>query len=74
MRGLDRKQRNLLGDILSKKQKIEYTEEPLGDFKIVDDFLPPPEELVFREEEANVTQSMSRLSLGKRRPRAITTD
>ena len=45
------------------KQKIEYTEEPLGNFKVVDDFLPPPEELVFREEEVNVTLSLSRSSI-----------
>lgn len=32
-----------------KQKKIRYTDEPLGDLRVVKDFLPPPEELVFRE-------------------------
>ena len=31
--------------------KIKYTHEPLGRPKVVADFLPPPKDLVFREEE-----------------------
>lgn len=45
------------------KTRIEYTDEPLGDFKVVDDFLPPPEELVFREEDVKVTLSLSKSSV-----------
>ena len=30
--------------------KIRYTDEPLGDPKVVPDFLPRPEDLVFRDE------------------------
>jgi hypothetical protein len=29
---------------------IKYTDEPLGKLKVVPDFLPPPEELAFRDE------------------------
>ena len=32
------------------KKKIKYTDEPLGDLMVVRDFLPPPEELAFKEE------------------------
>jgi len=28
------------------KSKIKYTDEPLGKLRIVDDFLPPPEDFV----------------------------
>jgi hypothetical protein len=31
-------------------EKIRYTDEPLGDLEVVPDFLPRPEDLVFREE------------------------
>ena len=32
------------------KNKIVYTDEPLGEVRVVEDFLPLPEELAFREE------------------------
>ena len=35
--------------------KIKYTNEPIGDVKVVKDFLPPPEQLAFREEGIKVT-------------------
>lgn len=43
--------------------KIKYTDEPLGDLKVVPDFLPPPEELVFRDDTVKVTISLSRASV-----------
>ncbi|NCO42103.1 MAG: CopG family transcriptional regulator [Armatimonadetes bacterium CG_4_10_14_3_um_filter_66_18] len=45
------------------KKRIEYTDEPLGHVKVVPDFLPPPEELAFREETVKVTISLSRSSI-----------
>jgi len=36
-------------------EKIRYTDEPLGEVKILPDFLPSPEELAFREESVKVT-------------------
>jgi len=43
--------------------KIKYTDEPLGDLKVVRDFLPPPEQLAFREEGVKVTLALSRKSV-----------
>ena len=40
--------------------KIKYTDEPLGRLKVVPDFLPPPEDLVFREEGIKVTLTLSK--------------
>ena len=45
------------------KRKIKYTDEPLGKLRMVDDFLPPPEELVFKEENIKVTMSLSKSSV-----------
>jgi hypothetical protein len=41
--------------------RIRYTKEPLGRLRIVRDFLPPLEDLVFRDEGVKVT-----IALGKR--------
>jgi len=30
--------------------RTEYTDEPVGEMEMIPDFLPPPEELVFRQE------------------------
>ncbi|MEK6642262.1 MAG: CopG family transcriptional regulator, partial [Nitrospirota bacterium] len=35
--------------------KIKYTDEPLGEIRVVPDFLPSPSELAFREEGVKVT-------------------
>jgi predicted DNA binding CopG/RHH family protein len=40
-----------------------YTEGEIGDFRIVEDFLPPPDELVLREDNLKVTLSLSRRSV-----------
>ncbi len=45
------------------KKKIKYTNEPLGEVKIVDDFLPSPNELAFNEEQVKVTIGLSRASV-----------
>ncbi len=34
------------------KKKTKYTDEPLGDLRIVKDFLPSPEELDFKDDTA----------------------
>lgn len=39
------------------KKKIKYTDEPLGQLQVVKDFLPPPEELVFKEDGVKVTMT-----------------
>ena len=43
--------------------KIRYTDEPMGDLKVVPDFLPSPEELAFREEGEKVTIALSKRSI-----------
>ena len=44
-------------------EKIRYTDEPLGELKVVPDFLPSPEELAFREEGVKVTIALSKSSI-----------
>ena len=43
--------------------KIKYTDEPLGDLKVIRDFLPSPEQLAFREEGVKVTLGLSKKSV-----------
>lgn len=43
--------------------RIRYTNEPIGEVRVVPDFLPPPAELVFREEGVKVTIALSRKSV-----------
>ena len=43
--------------------KTKYTNEPLGRMKIVRHFLPPPEDLVFRDEGVKVTIALSKRSV-----------
>jgi len=45
------------------KQKIKYTDEPIGKIKIVKDFLPKPDELVFKEDTIKVTLHLSKSSI-----------
>lgn len=44
-------------------ESIRYTREPLGKLKVVPDFLPRPEDLVFREEGVKVTIALSKRSV-----------
>ena len=44
-------------------EKIRYTNEPLGDLEVVPDFLPRPEDLVFRDEGVKVTIALSKRSV-----------
>ncbi len=45
------------------KRPTKYTNEPLGRPRGVDDFLPPPGELVFREDTEKVTIALSKRSV-----------
>jgi hypothetical protein len=38
-----------------KYSNVEYTDGPVGDFVIIEDFLPPPDQLVFKEPNTRVT-------------------
>ena len=44
-------------------ERVKYTDEPLGNLKVVPDFLPQPEDLVIREEGVKVTISLSKRSV-----------
>ncbi len=46
----------------TSKAKIKYTDEPI-EAKVVQDFLPPPGELAFREEGVKVTIALSKRSV-----------
>ncbi len=43
--------------------KIKYTDEPLGDVKVIADFLPSPAELAFNEEGVKITLVLSKKSI-----------
>ena len=45
------------------KAKIKYTDEPLGKLRIVDDFLPPPKDLLFKQENVKITITLSKDSV-----------
>ena len=45
------------------KIKNEYSDEPIGEIKIVEDFLPSPDELIFREDNVKVTLGLSKRSV-----------
>ncbi|MCC6968044.1 MAG: hypothetical protein IT391_17370 [Nitrospira sp.] len=40
--------------------KIRYQDEPLGEIRVVPDFLPSPAELAFRDEGVTVTLALSK--------------
>jgi len=44
-------------------KKINYTDEPLGKLRVIDDFLPSPEQLVFKEKNVKVTITLSKASI-----------
>jgi len=45
------------------KRKINYSDGPMEEVRVVEDFLPPPEELAFREETVKVTIALSKTSV-----------
>jgi predicted DNA binding CopG/RHH family protein len=45
------------------KNKIKYTDEPFGKLKVIDDFLPSPEDLVFKKQNVKVTMALSKSSV-----------
>jgi len=45
------------------KKIIKYTDEPMGDIKIIEDFLPSPKDLIFKEENVKVTISLTKESI-----------
>jgi len=45
------------------KNKIKYTDEPIGELRVVKDFLPPPDQLALKEENVKITISLKKSSV-----------
>lgn len=45
------------------RKTVKYTEGEIGDVRVVEDFLPSPDQLVLREDNVKVTLSLSRRSV-----------
>ena len=45
------------------KKKIKYSNEELGKVEVIKDFLPKPEDLVFKEDTVKVTLNLSKSSI-----------
>lgn len=43
--------------------RIKHTDEPIGDPRVIEDFLPAPEELAFREDGMKITLALSKRSV-----------
>lgn len=48
---------------MRKHKKIKYTDEPIGEIKIVKDFLPKPKDLVLKEETEKITLRLTKTSI-----------
>ncbi len=46
-----------------KARAIKYTDEPIGEIKMISDFLPPPNQLVLKEETVKVTLALTKESV-----------
>ena len=45
------------------RRKIKYTDGPMGKLKVIKDFLPPLEKIVFKEKPVKVTMVLSESSV-----------
>lgn len=45
------------------KNKTKYSNEPMGDLRVIDDFLPPPDQLILKEDHLKVTISLKKSSI-----------
>ena len=45
------------------KKKIKYSNEKIGKVEVVKDFLPKPEDLIFKEDTVKVTLNLSKSSI-----------
>ena len=45
------------------KHTVKYTNEPLGKLEVIDDFLPPPERLILKDDGVKVTIALSKRSV-----------
>jgi predicted DNA binding CopG/RHH family protein len=45
------------------RSKIKYSNEPIGKIKIIKDFLPSPEDLVFKDKNVRITINLRKSSV-----------
>ena len=45
------------------KKKIKYSNEEIGKVEVLKDFLPKPEDLIFKEDTVKVTLNLSKSSI-----------
>jgi predicted DNA binding CopG/RHH family protein len=45
------------------KSKIKYDDELMGELRVIKDFLPPPDQLVLKEENVKITISLKKSSV-----------
>ena len=43
--------------------KIKYTDEPIGEPRVIPDLLPSPEQLAFRDQDVKITITLSKRSV-----------
>ena len=43
--------------------RIKYTDEPIGEPRVIPDLLPSPDQLAFRDEEVKITITLSKRSV-----------
>jgi len=48
---------------MKARTRVRYTDEALGSLKVIPDFLPPPEQLILKEDNVKVTITLSRASV-----------
>ncbi len=46
-----------------RKKKVKYTDEPIGQFKVIQDFLSSPSQLLLNDETVKVTLSLTKASV-----------
>ncbi len=44
-------------------KRIKYSDEPIGAVRVVRDFLPPPDQLVLKEDGVKITLALSKRSV-----------
>lgn len=45
------------------KSRIKYTNEPMGKLRVIKDFLPPPDQLILKDENIKVTIALNKSSI-----------
>jgi len=45
------------------KSKIGYTDEPMGELKIINDFLPSPDQLILKDDNVKITIALKKSSV-----------